>query len=78
VGDGRGFKVTVEDAVQAFLRLGIADADRLSLRDLSLARRRLALKYHPDRTGGESTEFHRMNSAYKILADKLRQRKQSL
>jgi len=76
VGDGWGnYKVTIEEAVQAFLRLGISDADRLSLRELNAVRRRLALKYHPDRSGGDSTEFQRMNSAYEILSDNFRQRK---
>ena len=65
----RGKIVTFDEAVQAFLRLGICDADRLSLRELSAARRRLALKYHPDRTGGDTVEFQRINLAYKILSD---------
>ena len=70
--------VTLEEAVQAFLRLGICDADQLSLKDLNAARRRLALKYHPDRSGGDSTEFQRINSAYKILSDHFRQRKPAM
>jgi curved DNA-binding protein CbpA len=64
--------VTIEEAVQAFLRLGIAGADQLSLKELNAARRRLALKYHPDRSGGDSAEFQRLNSAYKILSDNCR------
>lgn len=70
--------MTIEEAVQAFLRLGISDADRLSPRELNAARRRLALKYHPDRSGGDLAEFQRMNSAYKILSDTFRQRKPAL
>jgi len=70
--------VTVDDAVQAFQRLGIADADRLSLRELSAARRRLALKYHPDRIGGDAEEFQRMNLAYQILSANFRQRKPTI
>ena len=67
--------MTFEEAVQAFLRLGIADADRLSIRELSMIRRRLALKYHPDRSGGDSAEFQRINSAYKVLSDNFPEKK---
>jgi curved DNA-binding protein CbpA len=47
----------------------------MSSRELSAARRRLALKYHPDRSGGDEAEFQRMNSAYKVLSDNLGRRK---
>ena len=67
--------MTIDDAVQAFIRLGIADADRLTLKELTTARRRLALKYHPDRFGGDGADFQRINAAYKILAEKVRQKK---
>ena len=70
--------MTVDEAVHAFLRLGIADADRLSPRELSAARRRLALKYHPDRSGGDGEKFQQMNLAYQILTGKPRQRKPAI
>jgi curved DNA-binding protein CbpA len=70
--------VTVEEAVHAFLRLGIADADGLTKRELSAARRRLALKYHPDRSGGDGLEFQRINAAYKILTEKFRPRQPAI
>ena len=65
--------MTIEEAVQAFLRLGISDADRLGSKELGAARRRLALKYHPDRAGGNAAEFERMNSAYRVLSESFRQ-----
>ena len=64
--------MTLEEAVQAFLRLGVCDADRLSLTELSAIRRGLALKYHPDRSGGDVEKFQRMNLAYQVLAKALR------
>ena len=76
VGGNR--KVTIEEAVNAFQRLGIGDADRLSLTELSAARRRLALKYHPDRAGGDAKKFQQMNLAYQILTAKLRPRKPAI
>ena len=70
--------VTFDEAVQAFLRLGICDADQLSISELNAARRRLALKYHPDRSGGDALEFQRINLAYKILVDTFPQRKPAI
>ena len=42
----------------------LADADAIKSNY-----RRLALKYHPDKNGGDATQFKRVAVAYKILSD---------
>ena len=47
--------------------LGVAED--ATAEDIKKAYRKLALEHHPDRTGGDDTQFKKINQAYEILGD---------
>jgi DnaJ-class molecular chaperone len=67
--------VKIDDAVRAFRAFGIANADTLAPKELNAIRKRLALRYHPDKSpNGDGSDFTLINQAYYVL---LRQKRRS-
>jgi hypothetical protein len=62
-----GDLVKIDDAVRAFRAFGVANADTLAAKELNAARKRLALRYHPDRSPNGDGDFKLINQAYYVL-----------
>lgn len=45
-----------------------------SEQDIKQAYKRLALKFHPDKNGGDDTQFKRINEAYQMLQDPVKRK----
>ena len=45
-----------------------------NLQEIKKAYRRLSIKHHPDKTGGDATIFKALSEAYKILGDEEKRR----
>jgi curved DNA-binding protein CbpA len=64
----------ISEAMHVFQVYGVINASALSEQELKLARKRLALIYHPDRFPGGCEHFARINAAYDVLRSAISER----
>lgn len=53
--------------IDPYVSLGLARS--ATDKDIKKAYRKMALKYHPDRSGGDENKFKEVSAAYEILSD---------
>lgn len=61
------FKFTYQEAVKIFKQYGVSNPNKLSPSELKSEYKKLAVKYHPDKPGGNTQDFQKIGAAYEVL-----------